>query len=206
MNTDWRNPGSRWVLASGNQGKLAELRQALSHLQLELAPLSDWTEISPEETGDTFEANAILKARHAAQLTGLPSLADDSGLAVDALDGAPGVYSARYAGARASDADNNRKLLQALDGVDDQKRSARFVCVIALLRNADDPKPVLARGEWHGRIAQTARGEQGFGYDPLFIDEHLSRSAAELDTASKLARSHRGQAIAQLLALLQAAD
>ena len=126
MSTHWLQPGSQWVLASGNQGKLAELRHALSDLPLELLPISQWTDSSPEETGNTFEANAIIKARHAAELTGLPSLADDSGLAVDALDGAPGVYSARYAGPLANDANNNAKLLQALESVEDEQRTARL--------------------------------------------------------------------------------
>ncbi len=195
MSSDWLKPGAQWVLASGNRGKLAELSQALDDLSLELLPISQWTDISPEETGSTFETNAILKARHAAQLTGLPSLADDSGLAVDALDGAPGVYSARYAGIQGDDASNNAKLLKALESTADDQRTGRFVCVIALLRSADDPAPILARGEWQGRIARAPRGAQGFGYDPLFIDEESQRHAAELSPAEKIQRSHRGKAI-----------
>lgn len=202
MSEAWRQAGARWVLASGNRGKLAELREALAGWSPELTPISDWTDVSPEETGDTFEANAIIKARHAAELTGLPSLADDSGLAVDALAGAPGVYSARYAGPQADDAANNRKLLQALADTPDEQRSARFVCVIALLRGPQDDAPLLARGEWQGRIAQAPRGVQGFGYDPLFIDDQSGQSAAELSPQDKLARSHRGQAIARLRQLL----
>lgn len=194
-----------WVLASGNRGKLAELQHALAPLGHELKPISDWTDHSPEETGDTFEANALIKARHAAARSGLPSLADDSGLAVDALNGAPGVYSARYAGDQASDADNNRKLLAALGDVPPEQRGARFVCVIALVRSADDPSPLIARGEWEGHIADQPSGDGGFGYDPLFVDPQLQRSAAQLSREDKLARSHRGQAIANLLRQLSVA-
>lgn len=194
-----------WVLASGNRGKLAELQHALAPLGHELKPISDWTDHSPEETGDTFEANALIKARHAAARSGLPSLADDSGLAVDALNGAPGVYSARYAGDQASDADNNRKLLAALADVPPEQRGARFVCVIALVRSADDPSPLIARGEWKGHIADQPSGDGGFGYDPLFVDPQLQRSAAQLSREDKLARSHRGQAIADLLRQLSVA-
>lgn len=194
-----------WVLASGNRGKLAELQHALAPLGHELKPISDWTDHSPEETGDTFEANALIKARHAAARSGLPSLADDSGLAVDALNGAPGVYSARYAGDQASDADNNRKLLAALADVPPEQRGARFVCVIALVRSADDPSPLIARGEWKGHIADQPSGDGGFGYDPLFVDPQLQRSAAQLSREDKLARSHRGHAIADLLRQLSVA-
>lgn len=194
-----------WVLASGNRGKLAELQHALAPLGHELKPISDWTDHSPEETGDTFEANALIKARHAAARSGLPSLADDSGLAVDALNGAPGIYSARYAGDQASDADNNRKLLAALADVPPEQRGARFVCVIALVRSADDSSPLIARGEWKGHIADQPSGDGGFGYDPLFVDPQLQRSAAQLSREDKLARSHRGQAIADLLRQLSVA-
>lgn len=195
---DWLQPGAQWVLASGNRGKLAELRHALDDMGLQLLPISQWTDVSPEETGDTFEANAIIKARHAAELTGLPSLADDSGLSVDALGGAPGVYSARYAGAQANDDNNNAKLLQALAATPEGQRQARFVCVIALVRSADDPSPLLARGEWQGHIALQPSGSNGFGYDPLFIDQASGRSAADLSPEQKLVRSHRGHAIAEL--------
>ncbi len=194
-----------WVLASGNRGKLAELQHALEPLGHTLKPISEWTDHSPEESGDTFEANALIKARHAAALTGLPSLADDSGLAVDALGGAPGVYSARYAGPEASDADNNRKLLSALKETPPAQRSARFVCVIALVRSADDPAPLLARGEWPGIIATQPAGDGGFGYDPLFVDPELQLSSAQLSREDKLARSHRGHAIADLLRQLRKA-
>ena len=194
-----------WVLASGNRGKLAELQHALSPLDHTLKPISAWTDHSPEESGSTFEANALIKARHAAAVTGLPSLADDSGLAVDALNGAPGVYSARYAGAEASDADNNSKLLSALTDTPMAQRGARFVCVIALVRTADDPEPLIARGEWPGIIATEPTGDGGFGYDPLFIDPELELSAAQLSREDKLARSHRGHAIAELLRQLREA-
>ena len=192
-----------WVLASGNRGKLVELQHALSPLDHTLKPISAWTDHSPEESGSTFEANALIKARHAAAVSGLPSLADDSGLAVDALNGAPGVYSARYAGADASDADNNNKLLSALTDTPMAQRGARFVCVIALVRSADDPAPLIARGEWPGIIATEPAGDGGFGYDPLFIDPELQLSAAQLSREDKLARSHRGHAIAELLRQLR---
>ncbi len=191
------------VLASGNRGKLRELSLALAPLDWRLRPISEWTEESPEETGTSFEANALLKARHAARLTGLPCLADDSGLAVDALDGAPGVYSARYAGAHANDQMNNAKLLAALDGTPVAQRGARFICVIAWVSRADDPAPVLARGEWQGEILPAPRGDGGFGYDPLFLDRELGLSAAELGREQKLARSHRGAAIRALLERLR---
>ena len=192
------------VLASSNRGKLAELREALAPLALELFPLSDWTDVSPDEDGDSFSANALIKARHAARITGLPSLADDSGLEVQALDGAPGIRSARYAGDAATDAANNQKLLAALAGLPASARRARFRCVIALVRNADDPAPLLAEGSWEGEILTAPRGSQGFGYDPLFLDPGLQRSAADLAPADKLARSHRGQAIQRLLKTLEA--
>ncbi len=187
------------VLASANRGKLAELQAALAPLDWDLRPISDWTSDSPEESGTTFEANALIKARNAAAISGLPSLADDSGLMVDALGGAPGVHSARYAGAAATDARNNEKLLQALADVADEQRTARFVCVIAIVENADDEQPLIARGEWSGRILREPAGEQGFGYDPLFFDPALGKSAAELPRREKLRHSHRGRAIRDLL-------
>lgn len=191
------------VLASGNLGKLDELQCALKPLNLKLRPISQWTQESPEETATSFAGNALIKARHAAQLSGLPSLADDSGLCVDALEGGPGVYSARYAGPDATDAQNNAKLLAALDGVDEPLRTARFVCVIALVRDAQDSDPILACGQWNGQILRQPRGQQGFGYDPLFLDPELGRCAAELDRQTKLAHSHRGRAIATLIRQLR---
>lgn len=187
------------VLASGNAGKLAELAQALAPLALQLRSISDWSAESPIEDGDSFTANALIKARHAARITGLPSLADDSGLEVAALHGAPGVLSARYAGPTATDADNNAKLLAALTGLPPAQRQARFCCVIAMVRSADDAAPLLATGYWDGMVLTRPQGDGGFGYDPLFFDPVVARSAAQLAPADKLARSHRGQAMTQLL-------
>ena len=153
----------------------------------------------PEETGPTFIENALIKARAASAASGLPALADDSGVVVDALGGAPGVCSARYAGAGATDADNIAKLLESLEGVAAPERSAAFVCVIACLRHARDPRPIVCEGVWEGRILDVPRGAGGFGYDPVFFVEALGRTAAELSRAEKNAVSHRGQALAQLL-------
>jgi XTP/dITP diphosphohydrolase len=201
----------RVVLASGNTGKQREFLALLAPLGFEVLLQSALGVEPPEETGDTFEANALLKARHAASVTGLPALADDSGLEVMALDGHPGVRSARYAGEGASDARNNAKLLAALDGVTD--RRARYCCVIAFVRTADDSTPLLARGDWPGRIALTPRGTGGFGYDPLFIEEQLAPqnqqpnvtgiTVAEMDAAAKNAVSHRVLALRALLAQLR---
>ncbi len=195
----------RVVLATANRGKLAESQQLLAPAGVELLPQSKFGIEPPEETGTTFEANALLKARHAARLSGLPALADDSGLEVDALGGAPGVHSARYAGAQAGDAANVAKLLAALDGIPDAHRSARFRCVIALVRDADDRAPLIASGCWEGRILEAPRGSGGFGYDPVFLDLASGRSAAELAPEQKNARSHRGQALRELLRQLRAA-
>jgi len=192
----------RLVLASGNAGKARELTQLLGArwslvLQRELGIASI------PETGTTFAANALLKARHAASSSGLPALADDSGLEVDALHGEPGVYSARYAGPDASDADNVAKLLAALAGVPAAQRSARFHCVLALLRHVDDPEPIVVSGVWEGSIALAPSGGSGFGYDPVFIDGASGRTAAELSAADKNRVSHRGQALARLHAALE---
>ncbi|MCL5043173.1 MAG: RdgB/HAM1 family non-canonical purine NTP pyrophosphatase [Gammaproteobacteria bacterium] len=190
-------PGfDRLVLASGNKGKLAELQQMLGE-QVTVLPQSEFLSVEAEETGLTFIENAILKARHAARASGLPALADDSGLAVDALAGAPGIYSARYAG-DAGDAANNSKLLEALRDVPDAERGARFICVLALLRHADDPTPIICQGEWHGRILHSPSGDQGFGYDPLFWVPETNCASAELPAAQKNRLSHRGKAMAQL--------
>ena len=188
------------VLASANAGKLRELQHALAPLALTLRPLSDFSATQAEEDGDSFAANALIKARHASACSGLPALADDSGLAVAALDGAPGVYSARYAGPQASDADNNAKLLTALRGVND--RRAAFHCTLALVQSADDAQPLLIEGRWEGEILEAPRGDGGFGYDPLFLDPELGRSAAELSREEKRARSHRGRAVAALIETL----
>lgn len=189
-------------MASGNRGKLAEILRLLEGLDIELLPQSDFGVEPAEETGDSFEANALIKARHAAAATGLPAIADDSGLAVDALDGRPGVYSARYAGPDASDSDNIDKLLGELSGVDGPQRGASFHCVACFVR-PEGGNALIAHGQWHGRIAGARRGSGGFGYDPVFIDTGLDLSAAEMDPALKNRRSHRGQALSKLAQLLR---
>lgn len=188
------------VLASGNPGKLRELGELLAPHGLRMLPQSAFGIETPPETGTTFRDNALLKARHAARLTGLAALADDSGIEVDALQGRPGVYSARYAGEHASDADNLQKLLAELQGVPEAARSARYRCVIALVRAADDPDPLIAEGSWAGTILRAPRGTGGFGYDPVFLPDGSMRTAAELDPAEKNALSHRGQALRALAA------
>lgn len=195
--------GQTLVLATGNRGKLAEMRDLLAPLGLDVKAQSEFDIEPPEETGLSFIENAILKARHASQATGLPALADDSGLEVDALDGAPGIYSARYAGADGDDVANNEKLLHALAGIPAELRSARFRCVIALLHHANDPMPMIVAGTWEGRILDTPRGANGFGYDPLFQPNGMLCTSAELDKTQKNRLSHRGQALAQLLAQLR---
>jgi XTP/dITP diphosphohydrolase len=196
-------PGlDRIVLASNNRGKLSEFSELLGGLGIELLPQSALGIPEAEETGLTFVENALLKARHAAAASGLPALADDSGLCVDALDGAPGLYSARYAGAGASDAQNNAKLLAALDGLPAKRRGAHYVCLLVLVRRARDPDPLIADGRWHGRIAAHPRGSGGFGYDPLFMPDGETRSAAELPPEEKDHRSHRGVALRALLTRL----
>ncbi len=192
------------VVASHNRKKLAELQTLLQPLGWDARSVAEFSATVPEETALSFVENALLKARHATQVSGLPAIADDSGLEVDALAGAPGVYSARYAGADASDADNNRKLLEALREVPASKRGARFVSALVFLRHAADPVPLIAIGSWRGRILEAPQGNNGFGYDPLFYVEALGCSAAELDSASKNRISHRAQAMAQLLTQLQA--
>jgi XTP/dITP diphosphohydrolase len=192
----------RVVLATGNAGKLREFAELLGPAGLEFEPQSAFAVPPADETGGTFVANALIKARHAAAHTGLPAMADDSGLEVDALGGAPGVYSARYAGAGATDARNIEQLLGALGDVPDPRRTARFRCVIALVRTADDPAPLLAEGSWEGAILRAPRGSGGFGYDPVFLDAASGLTAAELPSAKKHARSHRGAALRALLARL----
>ena len=184
------------VLASHNAGKLKEL-QALLGNTVRLRSIAEFSQDEPEETGLSFVENAILKARNAARLSGLPALADDSGLAVDYLGGAPGIYSARYAAGQ-GDAANNAKLLEALKGVPDAQRGAQFVCCLALLRHADDPLPILCEGLWHGRILHEPRGQQGFGYDPLFWVEQQQCASAELAAEEKNRLSHRAMAMALL--------
>ena len=187
------------VLASSNAGKLREFNQLLAGLQLEVVPQSRYRVTDAEETGLTFVENAILKARHAAQHTGLSAIADDSGLEVDALHGAPGIYSARYAGPKASDAENLEKLLGMLKDVPEENRGARFQCVLVYLRHALDPTPLICQGTWEGRILTAARGTSGFGYDPVFFVPSHACSAAELPAQTKNVLSHRGQALRQLL-------
>jgi XTP/dITP diphosphohydrolase len=187
------------VLATGNQGKVRELSSMLAGFNIDVLAQSHFAVSDAQETGTTFVENAIIKARHAAKQTGLPAIADDSGLAVDALGGAPGVYSARYAGEQASDSDNIDKLLDALDSVPMHARQARFICCLVYMRHADDPTPVICQGQWHGSIAQQRTGDQGFGYDPVFwLAEHQC-SSAQLSPEIKNNISHRGQALQLLL-------
>ncbi len=188
------------VLASGNRGKLRELTAILAPLGLELIAQSELGIDSPPETGSTFLDNALIKARHAARRSGLPALADDSGIEVDALDGRPGVHSARFAGEGASDAENLRKLLAELHDVPMEFRQARYHCVIAFVRRHDDPEPIVAHGTWEGRIALEPRGCGGFGYDPIFLPADAHRTAAELEASVKNEVSHRAQALRAWLA------
>lgn len=183
------------VLASGNPGKLRELTTMLKPLGWEVRPQSEWRLGEAVEDGLSFIENALIKARHAARLTGLPALGDDSGLVVDALGGAPGIYSARYAGPDANDLDNNRKLLEALAGVPEPMRTAHFYCAMALIRNADDPAPLISVGKWDGIIMESPAGQGGFGYDPLFHVPAEGCSSAQLAPEVKNRLSHRGQAL-----------
>jgi XTP/dITP diphosphohydrolase len=194
----------RAILASSNTAKLRELAALLAPLGFDLCPQQSLGIDPPPETGNTFEANALLKARHAARARRLPAIADDSGIEVDALDGAPGVRSARYAGETASDRDNLEKLLGALAAVPAAARTARYRCVIAFVRDADDAAPLIADGSWPGSIARSARGVGGFGYDPVFIPAGQERTAAELSAHEKNAQSHRAAALCKLVAQLRA--
>ncbi|WP_313666340.1 XTP/dITP diphosphatase [Atlantibacter hermannii] len=187
------------VLATGNAGKVRELASLLQDFGLDIVAQTDLGVESAEETGLTFIENSILKARHAAAITGLPAIADDSGLAVDALGGAPGIYSARYAGVDASDRQNLEKLLVALKDVPDGQRQAQFHCVLVYMRHADDPTPLVFHGVWPGEITHAPAGEGGFGYDPIFYVPSEGKTAAELTREEKSAISHRGQALKQLL-------
>lgn len=187
------------VLASGNRGKLVELGELLASNGIELVPQSGLGIADPAETGTTFIENAIIKARNAARLAELPALADDSGICVDALAGAPGLDSAIYAGIHGEDAANNAKLLRELDGVPLERRTAHYTCALVLLRDAADPDPLIAIGRWPGRILEEPRGQHGFGYDPLFLpDDGGGLASAELEPAVKNRLSHRGQALAIL--------
>jgi XTP/dITP diphosphohydrolase len=190
-------------MASGNRGKLREIARILADLDFTVVPQSDFNVSDADETGDTFGANALIKARHAAAATGLPAIADDSGLAVDALQGRPGVFSARYAGPDANDAENIDKLLHELAQVEDAHRGATFHCAACFVM-PDSDDAVIAEGSWRGSIAQQRIGEGGFGYDPVFIDNELGVSAAQLSAEEKNQRSHRGKALAELARLLGA--
>lgn len=191
------------VLATGNPGKVRELASLLADFGLDIVAQTELGVDSAEETGLTFIENAILKARHAAHITGLPAIADDSGLAVDALGGAPGIYSARYAGVDASDQQNLDKLLLTLKDVPDAQRRASFHCVLVYLRHAEDPTPIVCHGSWQGVLTHEAAGSGGFGYDPIFFVPELGKTAAELTREEKNSQSHRGQALRLLLDALR---
>jgi XTP/dITP diphosphohydrolase len=191
------------VIASGNPGKLREIRRILEPLEFNVVPQSDFGVPECPEPHVTFIENCLAKARHAALHTGLPALADDSGICVDALNGAPGVYSARYAGEPKSDQRNNEKLIAALSG--EPNRKAHYYCVIVLVRHPDDPQPLIAEGSWHGEIIDSPRGENGFGYDPYFYLPEFGKTGAELDPDHKNAISHRGQALDILVSKLRSA-
>jgi len=190
------------VIASSNAGKLREIRHLLEPLGIEVLPQSQFKVSEVDEPHRTFIENAIVKARHACEQTGLPSLADDSGICVNALNGQPGVLSARYSGEPKSDERNNLKLIDALSSQAD--RSAHYYCVLVLLRHAEDPQPIIADGSWHGEIVRDKRGDGGFGYDPHFYLPDLGKTAAELPMEQKNRISHRGQALARLLSRLTA--
>lgn len=200
--TDTQMTLNKIVLATGNKGKVAELADKLSSLNIDVVAQSEFDVPEVAETGTTFIENAIIKARHAAKITGLPAIADDSGLEVEALGGAPGIYSARFAGVNANDSDNIDKLLAELG--DNPNRTARFWCVLVLMRHADDPTPLICQGVWQGEILTERQGEQGFGYDPVFFSHEMNCSAAMLDKETKNSLSHRGKALSLLLEQLKA--
>lgn len=195
---------NKLVLATGNQKKVKELAAMLADMKIQVIPQSEFAVPDADETGTTFVENAIIKARHAARLTGLPAVADDSGLEVDLLHGRPGVYSARFAGDQASDRENIDKLLAELNGAPDYLKSARFWCVLVYMRHADDPTPIICQASWEGLILDAPRGEQGFGYDPVFFVPDEDCSAAQMPSELKNRLSHRGQALAKLKAALAA--
>jgi XTP/dITP diphosphohydrolase len=199
-----RSRPPRVVMASSNPGKLREINQILAGLGMEVLPQSQFDVPDAEETGLTFVENAILKARHAANLTGLPAIADDSGLEVDALQGAPGIYSARYAGPGTTDQKNLQKLLVELKDVPEAERTARFQCLMVFMTHANDPTPLICQGTWEGRILFEPRGSGGFGYDPVFYVPGEDCASAELAPEVKNRLSHRGQALAKLLQALKA--
>nr|WP_232300073.1 RdgB/HAM1 family non-canonical purine NTP pyrophosphatase [Colwellia sp. MT41] len=197
---------SKIVLATGNLGKVKELAHLLTEQGIDIVPQSEFDVAEVAETGTTFVENAIIKARHAAKITGLPAIADDSGLEVDALNGAPGVYSARYAAditqGQVTDDDNTNKLLAALANTPDEQRTARFHCVLVYMKHENDPTPLICHGVWQGTITRSKQGEQGFGYDPVFWQSDLQMTSAQLPRAVKNTRSHRGQALAKLVTQL----
>lgn len=188
----------RIVLASNNAGKVAEISQLLEHSGIEVLPQAQFDIQDAVEDGLTFVENAIIKARHAAKLSGLPAIADDSGIEVDCLNGAPGIYSARFAGEGSSDEENLLKLLREMKDIPEAQRSARFQCLMVYMRHAEDPTPVICQGTWEGRILTAPQGENGFGYDPVFFVPEQNCSSAELDAATKNSLSHRGKALQQL--------
>ena len=191
------------VLASSNPGKVREINQLLAELDMHVVPQGDYGVTDAEETGLTFVENAILKARNAAAHTGLPAIADDSGIEVDALKGAPGIYSARYAGTGATDQENLQRLLEALRNVPETERTARFQCLMVYMRHGEDPTPLICQGTWEGRILLEPRGDNGFGYDPVFHVPTHNCSSAELEPEVKHSLSHRGQALRLLLGALK---
>jgi XTP/dITP diphosphohydrolase len=204
MSTEAHNSAPhRVVLASGNAGKLAEFEKLLENWQSEVIPQSRFSVPEVVEDGENFVANALLKAHSASHYSGLPAIADDSGLEVDALDGAPGIFSARFAGERATDADNNRKLLQDLKGLPEHQRTARFQCALVYMRHWQDPNPLICQASWEGHILESHQGENGFGYDSLFWVPTHNCSSAQLESTEKNRISHRGQAMALLLQALQ---
>ncbi|PQJ61513.1 non-canonical purine NTP pyrophosphatase [Vibrio chagasii] len=194
---------SKIVLATGNQGKVREMADILSEFGFDVVAQSEFNVSEVAETGTTFIENAIIKARHAAKETGLPAIADDSGLEVDYLNGAPGIYSARYSGEGATDKQNIEKLLDAMQGVETEKRTARFHCVLVLMRHANDPTPLVCHGKWEGQILTEEHGENGFGYDPVFFVPEENCASAELDPSRKKQLSHRGKALASLFKALK---
>jgi XTP/dITP diphosphohydrolase len=189
---------TKLVLATGNQGKVKEMASLLAEFGFDVVAQSDYNVSAVAETGTTFIENAIIKARHATKETGLPAIADDSGLEVDFLKGAPGIYSARYAGEDASDQQNLEKLLEAMADVPQEQRTARFHCVLVLMRHENDPTPIVCHGKWEGRILTEAHGENGFGYDPIFHVPEDSCASADLEPSRKKQLSHRGKALSQL--------
>lgn len=193
----------KWVLATGNQGKVKEMGELLNSFSIEVLPQSQFNVSEVPETGTTFVENAIIKARHAAKVTGLPAIADDSGLEVDFLNGQPGIYSARFAGENATDQDNIDKLLTKLEGIVPEQRKARFRCVLVFMRHELDPTPVICQGTWEGSITENQDGTNGFGYDPVFWVESEQSTSAQLSKQRKSELSHRGKALAELVKLLK---